>query len=213
MTNETKILIGVLAATVVIIIGGAFIAGRGGGSTTSTQTVDTSRLVRSDDPVLGSTDAKVTIVEFGDFQCPACGALHPVLKQVKEANKDAAVRFVFRQFPLTQLHEHAQLAAEASLAAQEQGKFWEYHDQMYENQQNLTEDDLIKHAQAVGLDTAAFKQALDNGTYKDAVQQDVADGTALRVQGTPTIYINGVQYTGQYSVKDIQSVIDKDLAN
>mgnify|MGYP002624585724 FL=1 len=135
MNSDTKVIICVVIATVVVIIGGALYANRNTNQAENHQTApvdNPERLVGADDPILGAENATVTVVEFGDFQCPACGALHPVLQQVKEDLGDQPVRFVYRQFPLTQIHEYAQLAAEASLAADAQGKFWEYHDLLFE---------------------------------------------------------------------------------
>lgn len=213
MNSDTKVILGVIVATVVIIAGGAWYASRNQptelGQKLSPSQI--SRLVHDGDPTVGPTDAKVTVVEFGDFQCPACGQLYAPLKEVMQMYKDKPVRFVFRQFPLTQAHENAQLAAESSLAAETQGKFWEMHDIMFENQTKLTRPDLEAYAQQVGLNMDQFRQALDQRTYQDAVGQDVADGNALGIQGTPTVYINGVQYTGQYSVSALQTVIDKAL--
>ncbi len=209
MSSETKALVGILLATIIIIIGGAFLAGRGG-SKPDTPGAHPELLVRSDDPVLGPADAKVTVVEFGDFECPSCGAVHPMLKELKAKNKDASVRFVFRNFPLSQ-HEHAALAAEAALEAQHQGKFWEYHDLMFEHQTALTRADLEQYAKQVGLDVEAFKKALDDHTLRAAVDQDRSDGEALSVSSTPTIFINAVQYTGPFSVSGLQAAVDAAL--
>lgn len=212
LTSEHKVLIGILIVTVAIIIGGAFLAGQDANApTTSAPVANQERLVREDDPVLGASDAAVTVVEFGDFECPACGALHRPLKEIKEIYADDSVQFVFRQFPLQQ-HENAQLSAEASLEAQAQGKFWEYHDLMFENQQSLTREDLEGYAAQLELDMDSFRSALDNGTYTDAVEEDKIDGRAVGVRGTPSLYINGVNYTGQYSVAGLSAAIDQALA-
>lgn len=211
LTGEHKVLIGVLVVTVLIIIGGAFLAGQDANAPTASEPVSNpDRLVREDDPVLGPEDAQVTVVEFGDFECPACGALHPPLKQVKADNADASVRFVYRQFPLEQ-HDHAQLSAEASLEAQAQGKFWEYHDLLFENQNSLTREDLESYAEQLELDMDSFRAALDDGRHADAVEEDKVDGRAVGVRGTPSLYINGVSYTGQYSVAALQAAIDQAL--
>ncbi|MEX1997739.1 MAG: thioredoxin domain-containing protein [Candidatus Andersenbacteria bacterium] len=207
MTSETKILAGVLTLTLLIIIGGAFLAGSG---TRDPQApVDQpERLVRADDPVLGPADAKVTVVEFGDFQCPACGALHPILQELKKNNAEQPVRFVYRHFPLTAIHEHAQLAAEAAVEAQLQGKFWEFHDVLFANQNKLDRSGLEEHAQTVDLQLEQFKRALDEGMHREAVRQDLVDAQALRLQGTPSLFINDVQFTGQYSLSGLQAAID-----
>jgi len=207
MTTETKTLLGVLGATILIIVAGGILAGRGSLAPTESHDVaDTERLVREDDPFSGPVDARVTIVEFADFECPACGAVHPVLQLVKEANPD--VKFVYRQFPLTSIHEFAQGAAEASLAAAAQGKFWEYHDELFINQSQLSRDDLITHAGTVGLDVSQFTSELDERVHRDAVNQDRTDGNVLGVRGTPTLFVNGVRYQGQLSVQALQETID-----
>lgn len=214
MDSDTKVIIGVIIATVLVIGGGAFWASRTPAQAPETTTLSseqTGRLVHEDDPVFGATDAQVTVVEFGDFQCPACGTLYSPLKQVKEELSERPVRFVFRQFPLTQAHEHAQLAAEASLAAQAQGKFWEMHDAMFENQTKLERSDLEGYAEQIGLNMDDFRQALDEGTYRDAVAADIADGRALQIPGTPTVYINETKYSGQYSAASLKSAIESQL--
>ncbi len=221
MTNETKVLSGVLVATILIIVGGAFFVSSGSNEPVSNEPVaEAERLIHDEDPAFFKasagkasdfTDAKVTIVEFGDYECPSCGAVHPLFEQLKSDNADKSVRFVWRQFPLTQIHDHAQLAAEAALAAHAQGKFWDYHTELFENQNKLTRDDLIAHAHTVGLDVAAFTKALDEGTYKDAVKQGQTDGNIVGVQGTPSFFVNGVPYRGQYSLSAFQAAIDAAL--
>lgn len=222
MTSETKILGAVLGVTLLIIVGGAWLAGREPAGEVSTEPVaEAARLVHDDDPAYAHasaglardfSDAKVTVVEFGDYQCPSCGSVHPLFEQLKADNAEKSVRFVWRQFPLTQIHEHAQLAAEAALAAHAQGKFWDYHRHLFDNQSQLTRDDLLKYAEAVGLDVAAFTKALDEHTYKDAVAEDQTDGNIVGVQGTPTFFINGVPYRGQYTLVAFQAAIDAALA-
>jgi protein-disulfide isomerase len=222
MTNETKVLGGVMLATLLIVVGGAWYVGSQSAQPQSTEPIaEAERLVHDDDPAFSRgtggkaadfADAKVTFVEFGDYQCPSCGAVHPLFEQLKNDNADKSVRFVWRQFPLDTIHEHAQEAAEASLAAEAQGKFWEFHRQLFDNQNRLTREDLVGYAEAVGLDTAAFTRALDDGTYKDAVQADQTDGNVVGVQGTPTFFINGVPYRGQYTISAFQAAIDATLA-
>lgn len=222
MTNETKILGGVLLITLVIIVGGALLANSQPAADQPNDPVaEAERLVQGDDPAFAKAtagearsfeDMKVTVVEFGDYQCPSCAVVHPLFEQLKASNADKSVRFVWRQFPLTSIHEHAFLAAEAALAAQAQGKFWEYHNQLFDNQSRLERDDLLAHAEAVGLDMAAFTQALDEHTYREAVDADRTDGNIVGVQSTPTFFINGVVYRGQYSEAALQAAIDAALA-
>ena len=214
MSTDTKIVLGVLVATVLIIAGAAmFSSTRQTATTTGPVAVSNpERLVSDTAPVLGPEDAKVTFVEFGDFECPACGAVHPILQQVKEANKDKSVRFVYRHYPLPQ-HANADLAAQASVAAQQQGKFWEYHDLLFENQNSLEREDLEKYAQELGLDMDAFKAALDEKAHSDVISKDKADGNAVKVRGTPSIFVNNTQYVGDYSVDAFQAAIDEALAS
>lgn len=208
ITTEMKVMGGVLAATVLIIIGGAFLVG--GGAPANNEPVAAELLVRDNSHSTGPTDAKVTVVEFGDFECPACGSLHPILQQLKADNKDKSVRFVYRHFPLPQ-HPNAQLAAEASIEASAQGKFWEFHDELFANQNSLDRSSLEKYAANVGLNVDAFKKALDENTHRGFVIDDRSDGQAARINSTPTIFINGVHFTGQYSVDSLQAAIDENL--
>ena len=213
LTSDAKFVISILVATVLVIGGGAYITSKKSSSTAEKIVPDSlaERLVREDSPVTGPADAKVTVVEFGDFQCPACGSVHPLLKEVKEKYKDSSVRFVFRHFPLSQ-HEHAFLASEASIEAASQGKFWEYHDTLFENQINLTQADLENYAKQLSLDENTFKEALSSSKHEDAVQRDITDGNALGVSGTPTIFINKSQYVDRYSVDSISAAIEAELA-
>ena len=213
ITTEMKVGIGVIAVTLVIILGGVFLSGRNAQAPgETTQTVDNpDRITEENSHTLGASDAQVTVVEFGDFECPACGALHPVLKEVKEKYKDQSVKFVYRQFPLTQIHELALNAAQASEAAADQGKFWEYHDILFEKQPALKQEDLEKYAQDLGLNIEEFRTFQNSNEAKDRVNADLADGRALGVPGTPTIFINDQKYNGQYSVSALSTVIDSQL--
>jgi protein-disulfide isomerase len=160
-------------------------------------------------PARGPANAPVTIVEFSDFQCPYCGRLIPTLEQVKAKYGDK-IRIVFRQFPLP-MHPNAQKAAEASLCANEQGKFWELHDAMFKNQQELAVDSLKTKAAALGLKPDVFNQCLDSGKYVAKVQEDQKAGTAAGVNGTPAMFINGRFLSGAVPLDQITSVIDEEL--
>jgi protein-disulfide isomerase len=144
-----------------------------------------------DDPARGSVTAPVTIVEFTDFQCPACAAMHPVLEEVLQSYGDK-VRFVVRDFPLNQ-HEYARKAAEAADAANEQGKFFEYIAVLFKNQKALDIASLKKYASDLGLNRTKFDAALDRAVYAPEVKHDIEDGEMYGVGSTPTIFINGVQ--------------------
>jgi len=160
-------------------------------------------------PARGPEDAPVTIVEFSDFECPFCSRVLPTLEQVK-ANYGDKVRIVFRQFPLS-IHPHAPKAAEASLCAQEQGKFWEMHDHMFANQKNLSVDELKAAAGTVGLDGEQFAQCLDSGKFADAVQSDLQAGVEAGVSGTPAMFINGQLVSGAVPYEQVAQVIDAEL--
>jgi len=159
-----------------------------------------------DDPARGEANAPVTIVEFTDFQCPACAAMHPVLEEVLKSYGNK-VRFVVRDFPLNQ-HEWARKAAEAANAANAQGKFFEYIAVLFKNQKALDVPSLKKYATEVGLDRARFDAALDRGVYAAEVNKDVQDGEIYGVGSTPTIFVNGVQLT-ILSVEGLRAAIDR----
>lgn len=149
------------------------------------------KISTDDDPARGAADAAVTVVEFTDFQCPACGAIHPVLDELLKSYA-GRVRFVVRDFPLDQ-HPMARKAAEAANAAHAQGKFFEYAALLFKNQSALDVASLKRYAADLGLDQARFNTALDSGTYAAEVQKDVRDGQDYGIDSTPTIFINGVR--------------------
>jgi predicted DsbA family dithiol-disulfide isomerase len=164
-----------------------------------------------DGPPRGPEDAPVTIVEFSDFQCPYCARVNPTLDEVLKRYPDQ-VRVVFRHFPL-EFHKEAPKAAEASRCASEQGKFWEYHDLLFANQKALGVDQLKQYAAQLGLDQADFDQCLDSGREAAAVQQDMADGRAAGVSGTPAFFINGRFVNGALPVEAFVEAIEAELAD
>jgi protein-disulfide isomerase len=165
----------------------------------------------STDPAAGNASAPVTIVEFSDFQCPYCQQVAPTLKQLREKYGDK-VRVVWKDFPLTQIHPQAFKAGEAGHCAAEQGKFWEYHDRLFSNQQALQPADLKKHAADLGMDSAKFDACLDSSKYGDRVREGVAQGSRLGVNSTPTMYINGRLVSGAQPYDVIAAVIDEELS-
>lgn len=167
------------------------------------------KIAQGDVPSFGPKDAKVTIVEFSDFQCPYCTRAAQATAELKKKYGDK-VRFVFRQFPLS-FHPNAQKAAEASLAAHAQGKFWEYHDALFANQSQLAEEDLKKHAQKVGVNASVVDKALKADTYKDEVARDVALGNEVGVNGTPTMFLNGKRVQNPTSFEAIEPMIKEAL--
>jgi protein-disulfide isomerase len=159
--------------------------------------------VTEDDHIAGPMNAPLTLVEYGDFECPHCGAAHPVVKQIQKVLGDT-LRFVYRHFPLTQIHPHAEPAAEASESAAAQGAFWEMHDLIFENQDALTNRDLIRYAAAIDLDAEKVAEDLDSGRWEARVQRDFGSGVRSGVNGTPTFFINGLRHDGPH---DLQSLL------
>jgi protein-disulfide isomerase len=180
------------------------------GGTKSAEAGDVERFrVPLDGPAKGPANAKVNIVEFSDFQCPFCSRVVPTVEQIlKQYPND--VRVFFRHNPLP-FHPNAPLAAEAGVAAAAQGKFWEMHDKMFANQQNIQRADLDKYAGEIGLDTGKFKQALDSGAGKAKVQDDLKVAQQIGVQGTPNFYINGRNVQGAQPFEEFKKVIDDEL--
>ena len=149
------------------------------------------------DHIQGPSDARVTLVEYGDYECPYCGAAYPNVKEV-QARMGDSLRFVFRNFPITTSHPHAEHAAEAAEAAAAQGRFWEMHDYLYEHQRRLTDTDLHGYAVDVGLDVERFDEDLARHVHEPRVREDFMSGVRSGVNGTPTFYIDGVRYDGAY---------------
>ena len=164
-----------------------------------------------DSPSKGPADAPITIVEYSDFQCPFCSRVLPSLEKVHE-NYGDKVRVAFRQFPLRSIHPQAQKAAEASLCANDQGKFWEMHDAMFADQQGLAIDKLKEKAAALELDGEAFAECLDSGRYADTVEADLRSGSAAGVSGTPALFINGRMLSGAQPYEAFAKIIDDELA-
>jgi protein-disulfide isomerase len=163
------------------------------------------------DPAIGNAAARVTIVEFSDFQCPYCLRAAPTLKRLHEAYGDK-IRVVWKDFPLTQIHPQAFKAAEAGHCAQEQGKFWEFHDKLFASQQALQPEFLKQYAKDVSLDSGKFDECLDSSKYAERVRDSVAAGSRLGVNSTPTLYINGRKLEGAQPYDVIAAVIDEELA-
>ena len=161
-------------------------------------------------PARGPEEAPVEIVEFSDFQCPFCQRATPAVEQVLKAYGDR-IRFVYRHFPLPN-HPNARPAAEASACANEQGRFWPYHDRLFASQDRLTDADLKSHAAAVGLDGARFNACVDERRFSSVVDQDVKDAQALGVTGTPAFFINGRSLEGAQPFEAFKLIIDEELA-
>ncbi|HEX3082642.1 MAG TPA: thioredoxin domain-containing protein [Candidatus Saccharimonadia bacterium] len=207
MTKETKILIAALVV-IVGVMAGLFMLANSGSNTPPVG--DKTKITRPDSHKTGS--GPVTMVEFGDYQCPACGAAYPNVKQLL-ADYNGKVTFYFRNFPLTNLHPNAMASAQAAEAAGDQGKYWQMHDMLYENQKDWSTvtdptSTFVNYAQSLGLDTTKFRNAIINKEFQSVIDQDIADGTALNIQGTPTFYFNGTAYSGDSSYASLKNKVD-----
>jgi len=148
-----------------------------------------------DDPRIGNPDAPLVIVAFEDFACPFCKQSFPIIREVLTEYADE-VLFVFRDFPLDDIHPTARIAAEAAECAHEQGKFWEYHDRLFQNQGVFDTESLIDYGIAAGLDPSTFASCVDLERYRSEVEADVTAGTEAGVEGTPTFFFNGMKFEG-----------------
>jgi len=213
-----------------IIVAGLIIAGAvvynngGGGSKTaglgntapSAPTVPSAgspvEVSEDNDPFKGDPNAPVVMIEFSDFECPFCGRFYSqTLSQIEEKYINTGkVKLVYRDFPLS-FHPNAQKAAEAGECANEQGKFWELHDTIFENQNAISVSDLKGYAAGLGLNTSQFTSCLDSGKYAGEVASDIADGTAAGASGTPTFFINGQILVGAQPFSAFEQVIEAEL--
>jgi len=165
-----------------------------------------------DDPAWGPEDAPVVIVEFSDYQCPYCERFHQETYSQIRAAYEGSIRFVYRDMPLSQIHPDAMLAAEAAGCANEQGAFWDYHDLLFNNQQDLSRTALGSYATQIGLDINTFNQCLDTGRYQQEITSDMQAAASYGVQGTPTFFINGRPLVGAQPFTVFAAMIDEELA-
>jgi protein-disulfide isomerase len=154
------------------------------------------------DHVLGPAGARVTLVEYGDYECPHCGALHPVIQAARTAF-GGNLRFGFRHFPLRSSHPHALAAAKAAEAAGEQDRFWEMHDRLYQKQTQLADEDLRRHARKIGLDLPRFEHELPARAHEVRIREDLASAAQSGAGGTPALFINGELYRGSLERDDV----------
>jgi protein-disulfide isomerase len=164
--------------------------------------------VSSRDHAEGRADAPLTLVEYGDYQCPYCGAAYPVIKRLQKAS-GKKLRFVFRNFPLTQAHPYAMIAAEAAEAAALQGKFWEMHDLIYQNQADLERDVLPAWAERLELDLEEFEIAIKKGEITKRIKEDRMSGIQSGVNGTPCFFINGARYDGIADYEPLRAALEE----
>jgi protein-disulfide isomerase len=163
--------------------------------------------VSADDHIQGSPTAPCSLVEYGDYQCPYCGAAYPMVKQLQK-HFGKRLSFVFRNFPLTQMHPWAEPAAEVAEFAGANGKFWEMHDLLYENQENLGEDLFLKLAAKLKLSTLQLETAVAEHTYLARVRADFAGGVRSGVNGTPTFFVNGQRHNGPSDFDSLSEAIE-----
>lgn len=215
MSKEVKVLI---AIAVLVLAGGVVLSlianpkPKDAGAP-----VDQKSLIREHSPMTGRKEAKVQVVEFADFQCPACAQAAPVLKQLMGEYKDnPEVNFVYRYFPLEQIHRNARIAAEVAAAAGEQGKFWEMNELLYGKQNDWAVstsplDGFLGYASSLGLNVDQIKQSAEMGQHKDIIDADIKDGNDAGVNSTPTIFVNGVK-AESYKYEILKQNIEDALA-
>jgi protein-disulfide isomerase len=162
--------------------------------------------VSDKDHIQGPPNAPVVLVEYGDFQCPHCGAAYPIVKQIQQKFR-GKLALVFRHFPLTEVHPDAQAAAVASEAAANQGKFWEMHDLIFEYQSRLSPPTLLHHAKTLGLDMKRFEKDIQDPALFEKVEADFESGMVSGVNGTPSFFINGAKYNDSYDFESISEAI------
>jgi len=213
-------IIGIFVIVIVLaVIAAAFLSGNvspnAGFNATVVPAITSADWARGD-----TTNPKITLIEYGDFQCPACGEYEPIMEQLTSQYGDR-VEFVFRNFPLYQIHPDAMIGAQAAEAAGLQGKYWQMHDLLYQKQGDwptASADTVVAkyfdgYAQSLGLNVAKFDTDINSDVVKAKVQKDIDSGNAAQIDHTPTFFINLTQIPNPTSVTDFQSVIDAALAS
>ena len=214
MKREAWIMILIVA---VVVIGGIVLINVGNQAQLA-PVKNAEALARGHSARIGSTEAKVTVVEFGDFQCPACLAAEPIVQQVLERYKDnPQFSFVYRNFPLASIHKNAMLAAEVSLAAKAHGKFWEMHDAFFVTQDEWATSDnsidlFLGYAGELGLDVNKIRASVEAHEFLSEIEADLADGETLGVPGTPTFFINDMRQQSTPSFTDFVQLIETELS-
>jgi protein-disulfide isomerase len=177
-------------------------------SITQWEAVLTLPVTEDRDHVQGPADAAVTLVQYGDYECPYCGEAYPIVKEV-QARMGERLRFVFRNFPISTSHPHAERAAEAAEAAAAQDKFWQMHDILYENQRRLDDEDLGAYAELLQLDVERFEKEMGEHVHAGRVHEDFMSGVRSGVNGTPTFYINGVRHDDSYETEILLDALER----
>ena len=204
ISTETKILAAIIIGTIVLI-GGAIVVFSNQQTQTET-TYTREELIPEDTPLRGNASASAYLVEFSDYQCPACGAYEPLVEDVMKQYGDK-LTLAYRNFPLSQ-HEFAMEAAQAALAAKKQDKFWEYHDLLFANQDKFSSQEFTDLANQLELNMEQFKQDKDSQEVKDRIQKDVTAATTLHINATPTFFLNGKKLT-PHSGQDFINLIEQ----
>lgn len=204
LSGESKLFIGIFLVTIVIIGVAVFFFSR------PAATYSKEELLPSSIVTKGNSQAKVYLVEFSDFQCPACGSYKPTIDKIIEENKDKML-FGYRHFPLSQ-HQFAVPAAYASEAAAEQGKFWDMYDFLFANQENLSNDKIKEGAQKIGLDMNKFEEGLKSESIQNKVAKDMTDGNKFGVDATPTFFLNGTKLD-LFSKDDLENAVKKAISS
>jgi protein-disulfide isomerase len=181
-------------------------------SATQWEAVLTSPVTEGRDHIQGPADAPLTLVEYGDYECPYCGAAYPIVKEV-QARMGDQLRFVFRNFPISTSHPHAEHAAEAAEAASAQSCFWPMHDMLFENQQRLGDQDLHAYAERLGLDLEQFDHELAEHVHAERVHDDFLSGVRSGVNGTPSFYINGARHDGSFDTETLLAALQRATAS
>jgi protein-disulfide isomerase len=167
--------------------------------------------VTQHDHVRGPAEAPITLVEYGDYECPHCAAAAPIVDQL-QSSFDRQMRYVFRHFPLTEVHPHAEIAAESAEFAGAAGVFWEMHEALFRQQSRLSLAVILLIGEELGLSSQAMRNALETGQYRDKVRSDISGGIHSGVNGTPTFFINGVRHDGAYDYASMATAIQTRLA-
>jgi protein-disulfide isomerase len=215
LNTEKKIILGIIGVTILLLVGGVVFLSKQPSSPRPSQVSQANQaLLVKDNSNQTNKDGKIAVVEFADYQCPSCGSVYPIVKQLMHDYKDR-VNFVFRHFPLSQ-HKNAFSAAYAAEASGAQGKFWEMEDKLFTNQSNWSEvnnpkDIFAGYAKDIGIDEERFKNDYDNKVGEDKIRSDQNDGISLGVDSTPTFFINGKKYTGGMPLDKFKSIIDEEL--
>ena len=164
--------------------------------------------VNDRDHIQGPRNAPMKLVEYGDHECPCTGQAYPIVKEIQKRLGDNLL-FVFRNFPLREIHPHAEHAAEAAEAAAAQGKFWDMHDYLFEHQQALDDNHLLQYAKKLGVNSDRFQREISGHIYTSLIDKSLGEGTASGVEGTPTFFINGVRHNGSWDLETLLSAIKK----